>query len=197
MKWGKPTRAISRAATFCSSCEIGRNDRGVWWNGTRCIPTEETGTNYRSGCSQVADAPRLETHCPGAPNLTVHRPVGPECAPCWDNPSLSGSLPPGEWRTINFTAPPTLPGQWSVVGVGSKGWGRKEVNFNSSFARQLPPQSFWWARPRTDWSPCNECQLLLIMKERLSECMSRRMGQNINISDFFLTARHLDLSALY
>ena len=88
--------------------------------------------------SQVADAPRLETHCPGAPNLTVHRPVGPECAPCWDNPSLSGSLPPGEWRTINFTAPPTLPGQWSVVGVGSKGWGRKEVNFNSSFARQLP-----------------------------------------------------------
>ena len=88
------------------------------------IRTQETGTNYPSGCSQVASAPGLETHCPGVRNTDPRgNPVGPECAPCWDNPSLSGSLPPGEWRTINFTAPPTLPGQWSVVGVEIMGGG--------------------------------------------------------------------------
>ena len=98
-----------------SSLTKGRIAR--WWNGWHTVHTNmKPGQIITAGARRLA-ALGLQTHCPGArnrwPRGTVDR--GSYGIPCWDNPSLSGSLPPGEWRTINLTTPPTLPGQW---------WGR-------------------------------------------------------------------------
>ena len=105
-----------------------------------------------------------EPTAPGPAQLTpVVGPVGPECAPCWDNPSLSGSLPPGEWRTINFTTPPTLTGQWSVV--GSRASAGEEGGKLQLILRSPNPASELFLGQTEG----NECQIFLIVKERLGE----------------------------
>ena len=64
------------------------NDRGKdckvveWHAGVHtAYQQEETGTNYPSGSSQVASAPRLETHCPGARSVDPRRSRGTRMHP--------------------------------------------------------------------------------------------------------------------
>ena len=102
-----------------------------------------------------------ETDGPGA--LLTAGPIGFKWAPRRDNPSLSGSLPPGEWRTINFTTPPTLTGQWSVV--GSRASAGEEGGKLQLILRSPNPASELFLGQTQG----NECQIFLIVKERLGE----------------------------
>ena len=97
-------------------CEI---ERAAQWKGLQGGMARGGAYQQQRKPGRIIPAGATQVGCPEArtrsPRGNVdRRSRGTRCAPCCDNPSLSGSLPPGEWRTINFTTPPPRPGQWSV-----------------------------------------------------------------------------------
>ena len=149
----------SRFIAFCSrnSGRIETTNGTHWCMPTTLIAAHTTNTNggncdelSQQGATQVVSwlprgyervAPRACTSSPSG------HPQGPERAPCWVNPSLSGSLRhlgSGGQLDLQARARPLVSGQ-------SEGWdqarGRKEVNWDPAFVRAKPLQSVEWTLP--------------------------------------------------